>query len=290
MQARRGYFGSVGEWVIFSAPEFRESKMTAIATVMGPWGVLMAADGRMCLSEAARPYASAEVLAKETDHAQKLFPIVGPDRAMVYGLAGSIANDDFTFDLRSELHRLASELAPQRWEDLLGYINALVEPVAMAITDAGHFPLKGESKSGGLNIAEAMFAGCFGSLIFLLTVEFAHSGGMCRARIVEVRHQSRNPICQICYGSRAVAQRMYDRRRGHAPIAGSPFARYIHDLGDSPTANDAERFAVGYIEACCSPTGLQLDPDGCRGIGGHIHVATVEPGGGFQWIRPPIAP
>jgi hypothetical protein len=57
------YFGSVGELCRNRLINFKECKMTAIAAVLAPWGVLLAADGRVGLSGVEEPI---------TDFAQKI--------------------------------------------------------------------------------------------------------------------------------------------------------------------------------------------------------------------------
>jgi hypothetical protein len=72
-----------------------------------------------------------------------------------------------------------------------------------------------------------------------------------------------------------------------------------------PTLEDGVNITRGYIEACASPLGLEVDPQNCEGLGGRIHVATVTPVqrpswirrlrgataiGGFRWAIPPIEP
>jgi hypothetical protein len=50
---------------------------------------------------------------------------------------------------------------------------------------------------------------------------------------------------------------------------------------------EAACYAKGYIDAFASPLALTLDPS-CEAIGGHVHVATVTPGDGFQWVVRPV--
>jgi hypothetical protein len=96
-----------------------------------------------------------------------------------------------------------------------------------------------------------------------------------------------------CSGSVVIAQMM---QRPDARIR-----QFIKPPSERPSLQDAIDTTRGYIEACASPLGLDVDPDNCKGIGGHIHVATVTPvqrpswvarlrgataAGGFHWVIP----
>lgn len=140
IQAGRGYFGSFSDLRAFPTARFEACEVTAIAAVLAPWGVLMAADGLMTLDDATKANASADLLSKETDHAQKIIPIIDSKRTVMYGLAGSIANDDFTFDMRSEIQRQALALSTQEFSTPREYIDALGRSVALAITNIQWFP------------------------------------------------------------------------------------------------------------------------------------------------------
>jgi hypothetical protein len=54
------------------------------------------------------------------------------------------------------------------------------------------------------------------------------------------------------------------------------------------TIETAAKIASGYIEACRSDYGRELDPIVTLGIGGHTHIAKITPSEGFQWIVPPV--
>jgi hypothetical protein len=260
----------------------RACEVTAITAVLAPWGVLMAADGRVTLNDAVRATASAALLSEETESAQKLFPIGDSNRAIVYGLGGAIMSGDLAFDMRKEFQRQAPVLATQEFRSPSEYVDALGQSVAAAITRAQWFPESGGKSERGWKIAEAIFGGCFGSLVCLIVAEFFHSNDIAHVHITQYLE---GVTTQLRYGPQAITDQMYDHRGN--PVPNSPLAQYVCALGSNPTVSEARRSAVGYIEACCSPAGRQLDPKGCRSIGGHIHAATVKPRAGFQWVIPP---
>lgn len=260
--------------------------MTAIAVVSAPWGVLMAADGRMMLDDASRATAPASVLSRETDNAQKIFRIIDPRRVIAYALAGAVTSEDHPrFDLRTEFQCHASALSTQDFHSAYEYTNALVQLVAEGITAARYFPtsqgfergLDGYPE-GGRPIANAIFGGHFASSDFIIKATFFHDYQVARAQL-EQRHDN------YISGSSTIYNIMYDHRGNPKP--NTALAKYIVDLPEHPSPEEAERFTVGYIEACCSPQGRELDPDGCKGIGGHIQVAKVTPADGFEWVIQP---
>jgi len=53
------------------------------------------------------------------------------------------------------------------------------------------------------------------------------------------------------------------------------------------TLSDAIEAGRKSIEACDSPIAREIDNEYCRGIGGHIHVATITPENGFRWVDRP---
>ena len=285
IQTGRGYFGSFSDLTCFPAARFEACEVTAIAAVMAPWGVLMAADGRMTLDDATKATASEDLLLKETEHAQKILPIIEPARTVMWGLIGSIGNEDFSLDLRDEIKRHALALSAQEFGTPREYVIALGKLVARAITGARWFPDTGTKSERGCQIARAVFGGCFGSLVRMGIVEFCHSDEVARAPLLEYLE---GPMTsQRCFGPRAITDQMYDHLGN--PLPDGPLAQYASALNANPLVSEARRFAVGYIEACCSPEGRRLDPEGCKKIGGHIHAATVKPRSGFQWIILPTS-
>lgn len=283
-RASVGYFDSTGYCFVSPTAIYGKSKMTAIGIVTAKWGVLMAADGRMILDNAARATSSPASLAKETEHAKKIFLVVNPGRTLMYALAGSIANDNFSFDLRREFQDQVDLLSSREFSSPYEYVSALGQPVATAMTNAHHFPKSnGKSKHGGWKIADIFLGGAFGSSIILVHGEYSHSQDVAT---FHAAHFPEDQNWKVLYGSEIIHRSMYDQHG--APVKNSPFATYAINLSRDPLVSEAKRYAVGYIEACCSDTGRKLDPKGCKTIGGRIHVATVKPRSGFQWIIEPL--
>jgi hypothetical protein len=263
-----------GKWKTYPTLRSGHSKMTAIAIVCAPWGAVMAADGLM-ISNAGQP---------PREHTQKVFPIINSGRTMLFALAGACANDDFSCDLRVEFMRQAAHLSSKEFTDPVEYSQSLGTLVAAAVTKARHLPKTPgmDLDKGRWKIADAIMVGCFESLIFGVRLELSHSNEMVESRI----NQYDDRPHRLVLGSELIRDSIYDSNGN--PIASSPLAKYAYRIGQTPLVSEATRFAVGYIEACWSEEGRQMDPKGCEAIGGHIHAASVKPRAGFQWIIPPL--
>jgi hypothetical protein len=120
--------------------------------------------------------------------------------------------------------------------------------------------------------ASIIFSGYFEGLPIFMSVAFSPSGN---TSLFKPANYSRFFI----HGSARVAAEMYDSNAVPKQSLLSQYAKY---LGDDATLDDAEHFAKGYIDACCSPLGHELATGECE-IGGWVHVAEVTPPGRFRW-------
>jgi hypothetical protein len=184
-----------------------------------------------------------------------------------------------------EIHLQINSLSGREFKSPYEYINAIGQPIAGLVTSAHFLPeSNGLAKDGRRNIADLLFGGCLGSLVFFVEAQFVHFNKAAEFRITGYYEE----FYSVLYGSSIIAGSLYGRE--HSPIKDSLLAKYAFDINDTdgkPLVSQAKRYAVGYIEACCSPTARQLDPEKCKGIGGHIHVATVKPRSGFEWVIAP---
>jgi hypothetical protein len=116
----------------------------------------------------------------------------------------------------------------------------------------------------------------------VMLVEFSHRHRIVEARIVHCDGDL--PIRLRC-GSEKVQKVMYDGEG--QPLPKTRFSRFAHRLPRRPGVDDARRYSVGFIEACCSQEARDLDPKIWAGVGGHIHAAQVTFQAGFEWVVPP---
>jgi hypothetical protein len=88
-------------------------------------------------------------------------------------------------------------------------------------------------------------------------------------------------------GSDTVRQAIYPKT-GNA--SDPRFARYVKEEKSIATLKDGEDYVTGFIDACSSELGRELDHETWRITGGLPHVATVTPTSGFEWVIPPKNP
>ena len=273
--------GTDGDTSVFPDVVF-EDGMTAIAIVGTSTGFVFAADGRLAPVEFNAPE---ELLALGNDHQQKIFEIADPQKSLAYAITGCVIDPDGGFDLDAVVRSQINRMSHRRFDDCRQYLRALGGTINEGINSAKQdgaivkFPCINHVEQGpAWKFARILVAGYFGGLRCFSQVQFFHYDGKRSEFAVD---QYLNLI--FLSGSSAVKREMY--QSSDLPVVGSIFPEYTKLLGDNPTLDDAEQYAVGYVKACCSPLALELDPK-CKAMGGHIHVAEITPAG-LKWRIPP---
>jgi hypothetical protein len=258
------------------------ARMTATAIMFTGSAFAVAADGNQLVGNP--PNCIPDTSIGETDHAQKIFGAEGRDFAVAYILRGIVATQSRTFDASVEMQREMASLVARRFrsrrELVATALNGLYRRMLLAL-ESGRLPC-----FIGLEIP---FVGYFRGESFCLNAEFYPSGHY------EVRGQASDGWLFAFSGSPIIAKLMQagDKRIAHR----------VKGPDDHPLLEDAIDSTRAYIEACSSAFGLEVDPENCRGLGGHIHIATVTPprrpswvgrimrgelpSGGFRWVIPP---
>jgi hypothetical protein len=262
----------------------QETAMTAIGVVGTASGFIIGADGRMRFDDQSRATADAAALAKETEKAQKIWEIAGSDRTLAYAVAGSILNLQ-NFDLLRIIREQVQSIGSQDFHDCYEYLRALAREIGSAINEArrtGKIPKFPEvhhvEESVAWEIADAVVCGYFKNCASLIQVRFFHFNQIANSRLIQYP-----PAYTLLLGSIVVERAMYSDN--------SPFTKYVAEPIKglrSPTLDEAAQFVQGYLEACKSPLALQMNPETCKMIGGHIHVAEITPTG-FRWRIPPLS-
>jgi hypothetical protein len=261
--------------------------MTATAIMFASGGFALAADGNQLWGD--KPTRTAAIRAIETDSAQKVFGIEAGDVVLAYIVGGSVANEDRTFDAAAELSRTAESIAKKRLTTPKAFVAAVGAAMEATIDELVQL--------GRLQCwprLDIPFIGFFASHPFYLTLYFYHVPYPSGLHHV-ILGQAFDDWLFAYSGSEIVGQML---QRSDARIA-----HRIKSPDEHPSLQDAVDMTRGYIEACSSPLGLEVDPDNCQGLGGHIHVATVTPvqrpswfarhfrgavaSGGFTWVIPP---
>jgi hypothetical protein len=257
--------------------------MTATAIMFAGSGFAVAADGNQLFGDL--PNFIPDVSIGETDCAQKIFRAEGRNYVVAYIVRGKVATEHRTFDASVEMQREMASLSAQRFRsprELVAVASKGLYRRMREAFDTGRLPC-----FPGLEIP---FIGYLRDEPFCLNAYFYPTGSH------QIIPQPLDGWLFAYSGSEIIGQLML---RSDARIRQS-----IKLPSECPSLQDAVDATLGYVEACSSPLGLEVDPENCRGLGGHIHVATVTPriqpswiarcfgrhgapSGGFQWIIPP---
>jgi len=255
--------------------------MTAISFGLTRDGFVIAADGRTRLDDETRASASKELLAKETEFAQKIFSVERTDAHLAFAMAGALVSNDFQVDLRNIGQKIASQISGRSFGAFQAYMSAFANNLAHAIQmeDLSQFPTK---------ICDLFIGGYYSNAPAWTCISFTHNG-------TDVIPTPKISPLPLLYGSLVVASDMYEPSSAvgnifstalYIPKPQSHFQNNQVLLSSNPSLDEMQRFCVGYIEACASELALTLDETICRIIGGHIHVAEITPSG-FKWRIPP---
>jgi hypothetical protein len=256
--------------------------MTALGIVRTQSGFIFGSDGRMKLDEKSRAMANDAALAKETEHARKIFYV--PESKIAYALMGLVASNDFRFDLLTEIKKETESLQAENFSDYKKYVRFISKNLNQSIANAresgvlGVFPKIRKAHDGaGWAIATLFFAGYLGTYEFICMTEFYHfTGNDCDFAVIPLTLDF-----PVLAGSQTVRMSMYDNK--NSPIRDSSFSEYIHPLPSVPSLGDAEAYVKGYIEACSSPEAKKIDPEAFAIIGGDTQIAEITRDRGFHW-------
>jgi hypothetical protein len=269
----RKWFGSQRELYEFNVPCWiKRIRMTATATYYNQLGFAIAADGNQLWQD--RQSYDAGIRDSEHDHEQKIFGIQTEHVALGYVIRGDIAGRGRSFDLAAELR---SQLAILSSKDLLT-CEQLLKSLAIGLEAQIEMAVH-DRRLEELPATQIDFAGYFNSQPCWMELQFHPFYNQVAGRLYEIYPKALYPGACFISGSLIVGELI---RRGDPR-----FMRFCAQFDPEQSMKDAAGYVNGYIEACCSPEALLVDP-GCEGLGGHIHVATVTPEHGFDWVVPPI--
>lgn len=252
---------------------------TAIFRMYVNDGFVIAADGRQT-KEPDDEFVSDEI--------QKIFPIHDDGKQLAYSMCGThlFTSDDGSrvlWDLRNETEKALLDPATRRSSALEGYAARLSRPIYRALAVAKRsgeirdFPSNEERVyPHGKTIAELHIDGYYNRVPSRVTVRFFH-----------VEQKLQHPSIYLdsdirrldLYGSPPI-WKVYDDVADRRLAAYRP-RWYSKNVQWSLRAT--VDVATGYIKACGSQEGREIDSHVCKIIGGHIHVAMITPQDGFRW-------
>jgi len=257
--------------------------MTAIGVVGLGEGFVIGADGRMTGDKEAQQIAGS-ANERISEKAQKIFQLTDRDKVLAYAFSGFVTLD--VFAVLDEVKLKMEWLFKRTFDNCNKYLIAVTEKVTDEINEAKRssrikqFPVSRKTESGdGWKIADIVLAGYYCGVPSLAIAQITHGDGeeaKCAVKVVPDYRYA------FLLGSDAVRRAMY-------PDSGSArdprLQQYIKD--PSRSLKDAEEYIEGYIAACSSDLGRELDPESWRITGGRTHLARITSSGGFEWIIAP---
>jgi hypothetical protein len=249
--------------------------MTAISMMYTGGSFLIAADGR-CRSDD-----ESATKERETDQAQKIFPVETENMKLAYALTGFSSTEDGRFDLVAESEKQVQTLAMSRCSNGYEYVHRFCLNIKRAVTKARRDGQITEfSKNEHLPPEEKgrqfkfFFLGYFRGLPFWTEAKFYHDEETDRIQIRKADFELVPTIHSV--GSEVLANMMYYE----AAIVDPRLANYKKGPNDGVL-----EYITSYIKACSDPIALEIDPV-CNTIGGHIHAAEVTRNG-LKWLLEP---
>ena len=265
--------------------------MTAVAIVYTSFGFAIAADGKRSWSHAPN-YLSQKF---ESDAVQKIFSIESGSVALAYSIRGDTVSENGVWDIAAEIENVSKDLNPEHFRNSTSFLSELSALLQRRIEASRYM-------TGGYPNTQLCFVGYFKDAASWVDVNFhLHVNHLGQRYAIhswqEQRGRPLEPGDTYLSGSEILTEMIKSL---------DPTASHLFRINDPEgSLEDAIHHTRAYVERCCSPLIRQLEPDGCKTVGGHIHVATVvkpvktsclsklfrkpqNPHGGFKWVTPPL--
>ena len=102
---------------------------------------------------------------------------------------------------------------------------------------------------------------------------------------LEVRPQELAADSPWCQGPAKVSEWIFGDPPQHIDLLSKYGKRSVATIyHPNETLRINAQMAHAYIKACSDPEVFAVDPEQSAHIGGHIHIATITPKEGFQWV------
>jgi hypothetical protein len=253
---------------------------TAIAMVYTNEGFVMGADGRKRRSDG-------EIL---TDSAQKVFPIDQSGVHVAYALAGSVGmtpNEHDTtvvFDFVTEIANALPAAHASGAKTLHDFVVALCAGAEAKLSDlkasGGIEKLPSDELTGESVICRIFFNGYYRGTPGRVFATFFHDNQIMQP--TNVSDQPLYPGTLMGYGSKLIAEML-----GRSSKSGTWIDSYRFSPRNAKAVLRSEGISMvkANIMASSDSRAVELDPTACKGIGGHMVVATVTRKEGFRWLK-----
>jgi hypothetical protein len=257
--------------------------MSAVAIAYTSLGFAVAADGR----QTSKAALESEVAEDEvSDGNQKIFKATTASGAAVaYALTGFIAKDA-SYDLIRYAKGHAKRLSSGQFRSGDEYCRELSDGLKRYI--------ESEKRDGVIKFRENEHLEPDDRFLIasLHMIGYFH-GSACWFE-TQFHHENESSVSVVGFRSRLVDGFRFAHGSAIVPdlvIANDQrFARYRDRLAIDLRGASLEvacEWARTYVELCSDPLAAEVDPL-CKAIGGHLHMATVTPKDGFQWVVKPI--
>jgi hypothetical protein len=244
--------------------------MSATVFVYTREGFVISADGRCTLFNGT----------VFSDEQVKIFVATAPRLTSAYALTGQIGSA--FHDLTIEAVKISATLSSKSISGGYEYANALArglkrylgECMRDGVINASHLV----SRPGLEGFARLVMVGYYSEEPFFCTINLTRSQ--------EGKTLLRPVSHPVIPGTAALegSNRILTLIKARDPRV---WDQATMDRIPEGTLAQGARFTQAIIAAQCDETAHKLDPDRCGRIGGHIHTASVTPGG-FSWIVPPV--
>jgi hypothetical protein len=260
---------------------FSPLDMTAISLNYTDMGFALAADGFSRWGDQAT--LTDEIRKHEKNDERKIFKTTYGGADIGYAITGSVFNQDKTFSLIAETSKTMKSLSYRRFGSVEQFIELVAARLKDRITAAKNrgilTPFEDNPNCDDpiekATFARLFLAGYFKSIKpFLAVVRMFHKD----QRLADPEQSIEiPPKTNIYSGSREIAAIIFEHRDPR-------FAKYyLESLTLKSPIEEAVACARTYVEACSDSLASEIDPI-CKGIGGKIHIATITPTEGFQWV------
>jgi len=248
---------------------------TAICRVFTKDGFVVAADGR---KSGEQPSDNAQKVFSFGDNVHLSYAFIGTAEL---GPAGSLV---VLFRFVDEVKTFCETVSTRRSRNLLEYALRMANRINRNLGEVlktGRVPYPDTpSHEGepGFDIADVLIDGYFDKRPSRAKIRFFHENEVLAEPSVVLQELS--PDQMWFYGMPEVCKLM---------DGGDPrFSRYRGqhlELHQSRFLNDHINEAKCYLEACSGPEAFALNPTAASTIGGRLHIATITPAAGFEWVR-----
>jgi hypothetical protein len=268
------WYGDFPEHVLFN---YFKDMSTVIVRINAIDGIVVGADGRRTKPPNDQ---------FDSDGAQKIFPIVSDNKKLSYSICGTtlftaIETGDVLWDLHAQIEE-AVTVVPSSQPHLFGFAQAIARPIYRALQSASKFarlvfPEESEQKEAyGINIANVLIDGYYKGFPDHARIRFFHhQQKLCNPQVFKVEFET-----VYLHGPKSIWDAFENVKDKRLKI----YRPKGYNKAEPWRIPEAVAIAAGYVKACSSPEGLEIDRRYEKTIGGRTHIAIVTPDG-FRWAE-----